>query len=79
LDLLIILVKTNRADDVLNTLIQLAKAAEGKAVRDYIMDLGAYIGQRIKQIKARIAEGDNKDNSSSLKALINSARNKGNN
>lgn len=79
LNLLIILVKTNRADDVLNTLIQLAKAAEGKAVRDYIMDFGAYIGQRIKQIKARIAEGDNKDSSSSLKALINSVRNKGNN
>lgn len=79
LDLLIILVKTNRADDVLNTLIQLAKAAEGKAVRDYIMDFGAYIGQRIKQIKARIAEEGNNDNSSSLKALINSARNKGNN
>jgi hypothetical protein len=69
----------NRADDVLNTLIQLAKAAESKAVRDYIMDFGAYIGQRIKQIKARIAEGDNKDSSSSLKALINSVRNKGNN
>jgi len=79
LNLLIILVKMNRADDVLNTLVQLAKAAEGKAVRDYIMDFGAYIGQRIKQIKARIAEEGNKDNPSSLKALINSVRNKGNN